>query len=248
MKKFTKGLISGIIVGVAIATTTTAFASGAINAMFSNDFKFKVNGQSMKAPSVVVVDNSTYLGVRSLSEMLGYKVTYDNATQTISLNNDGKEPSVATDKTASNITANTGEKKEESVGEYKKLPVTLTIGDYSMTVNSIKKLEYKNDNDVKTMVNVTVTNNTKYPTKLFTGFSSMANWGLKDEYSLGVPMQSDVYKWYSSFSEKTKTIDVPYRAEIKEGTKNIRLLLSVDGLRHETDEGWFIFSIDATDL
>lgn len=87
MKKF----IAGVIVGVLVATGTSVYAANQITGVFA-DFNVLVNGNKVSLEQEpLVVDGSTYLKVREVSEMLGYDVQYENASRTISLSNDGKK-------------------------------------------------------------------------------------------------------------------------------------------------------------
>jgi len=87
MKKF----ITGVIVGAAVATTGSVFASDAVSGTFA-EFKILVNGNQAKlADKPVVIDGSSYLPVRAISNSLGYEVQYEDSSKTISLSNDGKK-------------------------------------------------------------------------------------------------------------------------------------------------------------
>ncbi|GIP32601.1 stalk domain-containing protein [Paenibacillus sp. J2TS4] len=87
MKKF----IAGVIVGALVATGTSVYAASQITGMFA-DFNVLVNGNKVSLEQEpLVVDGSTYLKVREISEMLGYEVQYENVSRTISLSNDGKK-------------------------------------------------------------------------------------------------------------------------------------------------------------
>lgn len=85
MKKF-KTFVIGLIVGLLL--TTGVFASSEqIQAVFV-DFKLSINGENFNLKSTPIVYNGTsYLPVRDIGEVLGYKVDYDSKTKTIILNN-----------------------------------------------------------------------------------------------------------------------------------------------------------------
>lgn len=84
MKKF-KTFVIGLIVGLLL--TTGVFASSEqIQAVFV-DFKLSINGENFGLKSTPIVYNGTsYLPVRDIGEVLGYKVDYDSKTKTIILN------------------------------------------------------------------------------------------------------------------------------------------------------------------
>jgi hypothetical protein len=82
MKKF----ISGLILGLLIATASVVAANSEVIAKFTS-FNFVVNGESKQLETQpVVVNGSSYLPVRELSNLLGYDVTYKADTKTIELN------------------------------------------------------------------------------------------------------------------------------------------------------------------
>ncbi len=82
MKKF----ISGLIIGLVLATATSVTAAGGILAQFA-DFNLVVNGQAKVLQTKPLVYNGTsYLPVREMANLVGYDVTYKADSQTIELN------------------------------------------------------------------------------------------------------------------------------------------------------------------
>jgi hypothetical protein len=82
-----KRLIIGIVIGLVFGLTTNAFAAvgDKIEAMFT-EFNFVVNGEDKELDTLPIVINGTsYLPVRAVSNMLGYDVTYKADSRTIEL-------------------------------------------------------------------------------------------------------------------------------------------------------------------
>lgn len=82
MKKF----ISGLIIGLVLATATSVTAASGILAQFA-DFNLVVNGQAKVLQTKPLVYNGTsYLPVREIANLVGYDVTYKADSRTIELN------------------------------------------------------------------------------------------------------------------------------------------------------------------
>ena len=79
MKKYICGLITGIL----IATSFTAFAAG-LN-IIKNDKPIYINGEKVNV-SAYAIDGSTYLKLRDF-EKAGLKINYDSATKHIEIEN-----------------------------------------------------------------------------------------------------------------------------------------------------------------
>lgn len=90
---FTKGVLTGVIATTAL-TTTVAYAtvgSETIEAFF-RDIKIVMDGRTLnpadesgKVVEPFIVDGTTYLPVRAISNALGIKIDWDNDTNTIYL-------------------------------------------------------------------------------------------------------------------------------------------------------------------
>lgn len=86
VKKFVAGAIFGII----IATVGSVLASSQLIGEHAH-FNILVNGSKAElAMQPVVIDGSSYLPVRAISDALGYTVEYEESSRTIALSNDGK--------------------------------------------------------------------------------------------------------------------------------------------------------------
>jgi len=82
MKKF----ISGLIIGLILATATSVTAAGGILAQFA-DFNLVVNGQAKVLQTKPLIYNGTsYLPVREIANLVGYDVAYKADSRTIELN------------------------------------------------------------------------------------------------------------------------------------------------------------------
>jgi len=87
LKKFRSHTIT-FIVGVLIATTATSYAAvgDKVEAIFA-DFNLVINGQVKTMDTVPLIYNGTsYIPLRSISNLLGYDVTYRADSRTIELN------------------------------------------------------------------------------------------------------------------------------------------------------------------
>jgi hypothetical protein len=84
-----KQLIAGVIIGASITTATGAYASvGDKLEAIVTQFNFVVNGKSVVIDTpIVTIADSSYLPVRTISNILGYDITYKADSRTIELNN-----------------------------------------------------------------------------------------------------------------------------------------------------------------
>jgi len=93
MKKSLKGFIVGFLVCALLSATTVAFgAGGTMKELFYNGIKIFVDGAEFKptdgngnAVAPFIMDGSTYLPVRAVSNALGVDVQWDGATQSVYL-------------------------------------------------------------------------------------------------------------------------------------------------------------------
>jgi hypothetical protein len=121
MKKF----ISGLILGLLIATASVVAANSEVVAKFTS-FNFVINGESKQLDTQpVVVNGSSYLPVRELANLLGYDVTYKADSRTIEL----------TGSTSSTDLSGTGETDDASYettsSEPSKTNYKIVVGDRS---------------------------------------------------------------------------------------------------------------------
>jgi len=83
MKKFNFGLTIGLVIGF-LLFSIPALADGIINV------NLLVNGQKHNA-ELIMVNNKTYVPLRQFSELIGYRVDWNQKNNSISLSNDGKD-------------------------------------------------------------------------------------------------------------------------------------------------------------
>lgn len=75
-------LIIGLFVGIAIATTSTAFAKSVT--VEKVDVKLVIDGRnSVQKP--IIIDGISYLPVRTLAEALNFDVDWDMETRTVTV-------------------------------------------------------------------------------------------------------------------------------------------------------------------
>jgi hypothetical protein len=80
VKKFVAGLLVGILLMCGIAVAGQIIAEQV-------DYKILVNGKQVQlAKQPVSIDDSTYLPLRAVAELVGYDVGFDGNSNTISLN------------------------------------------------------------------------------------------------------------------------------------------------------------------
>jgi hypothetical protein len=99
MFKRYKGYIIGFIAGIIATVSTGAYATigDKVEAIFA-EFKFQINGKPVQLDQTpVVIDGSSYLPVKSISQALGYTVKYDADTRTIVLNSNSTISNNVTD-------------------------------------------------------------------------------------------------------------------------------------------------------
>ncbi|MFC5529047.1 stalk domain-containing protein [Cohnella yongneupensis] len=93
MKKLhLKSLVVGLVFGVMLASTSVAFASGKISAVYS-EMKLLVNGQAKSLKTKPVTINKTdYVSLNEISTLLGYTAQYNDKTKTYTISNKSSVP------------------------------------------------------------------------------------------------------------------------------------------------------------
>jgi hypothetical protein len=97
-----KGYIISFLAGATLMSATGAYASvgDKLEAIVTH-FDFVVNGKKVNLTSdVVTINDSSYLPVRAVSNMLGYDVTYKADSRTIELNNGSTKQGIPKDEPA----------------------------------------------------------------------------------------------------------------------------------------------------
>lgn len=85
-------LLVGLIAGVLLATSATAFAGPALEriaATLRPDYKVKVDGAAVELKySPIVYNGSTYIPLREAGDILGYNVSFESSTITLNSKKD----------------------------------------------------------------------------------------------------------------------------------------------------------------
>ncbi|MNO51259.1 hypothetical protein D3C76_416500 [compost metagenome] len=121
-----------------VALTFSAFAAGAYGA---GKLKLIVNGSTSTA-EVKTINNTTYVPLRAVSEMLGASVSYDSGTSTITINGSGNAaasvaPSVPTTENTKPSTTSSSNSRTNPTEIGAALPFTVkgVVDDYGGTVS-----------------------------------------------------------------------------------------------------------------
>ncbi|WP_433708688.1 stalk domain-containing protein [Paenibacillus illinoisensis] len=221
-----RNIATGVIAGIALtATTAVSFAgTDSISALFNRDLKFVVNGETVKSGSpAITANNSTYLQLRDVANMLDYKVGYDGKTKTITLTDQEGTGSTTSSNTANNSTSTTTSTKPANDDlttndyDYRKLPITLDRGngDISFTLNSITH------DDEKVYFNFSLSNPTGRKFQIM-GETSASNMGLPDKKLFGA-------KTTGQLNDKEYEYQIAYnKSFFSKDTKNARINLKVN--------------------
>lgn len=127
MKKFTLGLIVGLILATAVPT----FADNLI--AVTAEFNIVVNGEAKQLDmSPVLINGSSYLPLRATADLLGYSVAYNGVNRTISMNSKQQE---VTEPGPTDVISTPTE-------SYRVLDMNepYTIGDFTITLKRIEKM------------------------------------------------------------------------------------------------------------
>lgn len=213
MKKF----LLGFLVGSLIFGTTTALASEEVKAYFTN-YKLSVNGRNVNLNNkIVTINGSSYLPLKDVSNVLGYKVEWDGYSKTVGLSNNGIQyfsgyPSY----------------------EFKRMPLSLFSQGILVTVHSIVNKGNESYWDI------TIVNNSGKILKI-DDFTALTNFGVRDKKPLmtgqlvSLIIGNDVsYDLKNRDFDKSISDDEIRRGIVKMGripldTENIRLLISSQG-------------------
>lgn len=207
-------LVAAFLCG-AVFFSGISYAATNLTATVSN-LKIIVNGEEKTlAEKPVVINNRTYLPVRDIGDVTGYNVDYKSGV--VSLNN--------TDQNSTNGANSISDDNSESPKfEFKKLPITVTSDDISVTVNSVTLGEYSTD------FNVTIQNNSDKDAQVRYDSNGMgANWNVEGKE----------YQTYGTIAEKNEFSN-PVKAgesvtgtikksKVDTGTENLLFHLMING-------------------
>lgn len=225
-----RNIATGVIVGVALtATTAVSFAgTDSISALFNRDLKFVVNGETVKSGSpAITANNSTYLQLRDVANMLDFKVGYDGKSKTITLTDQESAGSTTSSNTTNNSTSTkpstttstkpANDDLTKNNYDHRKLPITLDRGDgdISMTLNSITH------DDEKVYFNFTLSNPTGRKFQVM-GQTSASDEGLPTQKIFGA-------KTTGQLNDKEYEYQIAYnKSFFSKDTKNARINLKVN--------------------
>ena len=146
MKKQTF-LAAGLVIGLVSGMCVQSFAAGPIQriaASINDSFSVSVNGENKSLPDdshILVYNNRSYLPVRAVSEMLGCKVDWDDATKKISITQDsGKKDDGKID--TEKPTTGDDNKSDTSKSDYKALPQIYEVTGFRADAESYFTDEY----------------------------------------------------------------------------------------------------------
>lgn len=146
MKKQTF-LAAGLVIGLVSGMCVQSFAAGPIQriaASINDSFSISVNGEDKSLPDdshILVYNNRSYLPVRAVSDMLGCKVDWDDASKKISITQDsGKKDDSRID--TEKPTTDDSNKGDTSKSDYKALPQIYEVTGFRADAESYFTDEY----------------------------------------------------------------------------------------------------------
>lgn len=138
-------LLVGLIAGVILATSATAFAGPALEriaATLRPDYKVKVDGAAVELKySPIVYNGSTYIPLREAGDILGYNVSFESSTITLNSKKDVDQVSTTTTEWINardlmNLLGKKYPQYADNISALNFVPKTnvLTIGDQTFTL------------------------------------------------------------------------------------------------------------------
>lgn len=231
MKKVLLGFLCGVVLML-----TVGFTVEKLNVRYV-DYKVVVNGKetTLKNQPLLKDGGTTYLPLRELAEVAGYKVGFNKDQGVISLNDSAPTSTPAPISTPQPTP--TSQTSEEVIA-WKKLPQTWEQDGISITVDSIELQQ------TLTLFNVTIINNSSGSTRLYLYDNGLlGNTGIEGK-------QSKIYSSSMNQSFDNPTIGkgkelsgVIQKGRIDDGTENVTLTLNVDSGKYKPT-----FYIDTSDL
>lgn len=177
------------------------------------NFKVIVDGktQSFNNP-VVTINGTTYLSLRDTAKAVNKEVQYKSGVITMN--------SLATS-TGENNTPNSNDSGVSSINNFKKLPLTLVKGDYTVTVKSVSLSEISTD------IYVVVKNNSNEKTTIEYDTATGANRNVpgKEYKVLGVIRTGDDFP--NEIDANTTLEGIIRKSKVEQGTENILFHMNV---------------------
>lgn len=206
-----------------------SYAANTLTARIVN-FKIIVNGQEKSlSEKPVLINNRVYLPVRDIGAVTGYAVDYQNQIVKLTSLNGG----------VSSVTDNQQKSLSESDKprfEFKRLPISITKGDVTVTVNSVTLGEYSTD------FNVTVVNNSNKD--LWVDYKANglgANYDVPGKQYTTHGTISGETEFSKSVKAGTTVTGTIRKGKVEEGTENVIFHLKVGS-------EYFSFYIDTKGL
>jgi len=202
------------------------------------DYKIIVNGQEKTlSEKPVLINNRVYLPVRDIGTITGYTVDYKNRVVTLS----NTEKSTNSSGGVGSVSENQNGSSELPNFEFKKLPITITKGDVTVTVNSVSLGEFSTD------FYVTIVNNTNKDLYVdYRGNVLGANYNVtgKQYKTFGtISGETEFSKPVPANSSVTGTIR---KGKVDEGTENVIFHIVINS--EELFNEGFSFYIDTKGL
>lgn len=210
-------IVAAFLCGAVFFSGISYAATGDIIAKQAK-FKVVVDGQEKQfSNKIVTIDGTTYLSVRDTAKAVDKEVSFNNGV----INLDSTSTSNSTDSKNSTPIPNNNNSEVSSINNFKKLPLTVTKGDYTVTVTSIVL------GDRSTDISLVVKNNSDQKTTIEYGTATGANKNVpgKEYKILGVVRTSDNFP---NEIDANSSIDGIIRKEkVETGTENILFHMEV---------------------
>ncbi|QUI21404.1 hypothetical protein HZI73_03490 [Vallitalea pronyensis] len=183
MKKY-KGLVIGLVLGVLLSATSTAFAGNIMETIhvLLNKVNIAINDELVgrqgehytldngeEVPMSISYKNTTYLPIRKVAEILGSQVKWEQATKTIHII--GKEITQIEDKVKPEVTAvsNMGNHRIEiTFSEEVDQETAEDIANYKLAKKEIEHLMVKYKDDTKLVITKAILDASKKKVVLMT--------------------------------------------------------------------------------
>lgn len=206
-------IVTAFLCGAVFFSGISYAATGDIIAKPAN-FKVIVDGQEKKFNNkIVTIEGTTYLSIRDTAKAVNKEVDFKNGV--ISLN------SVSSSSDNSNASTKTGDSEVSSINNFKKLPLTLTKGDYTVTVKSVAL------SDISTDISVVVKNNSNEKTTIEYGTATGANRNVsgKEYKILGVVRTGDDFP--NEIDANASLEGIIRKEKVEPGTENLLFHMKV---------------------
>lgn len=200
-------IVTAFLCGAVFFSGVSYAATGDIIAKPAN-FKVVVDGQEKKFKNkIVTIEGTTYLSIRDTAKAVDKEVDFKNGV--INLNSGTSSANNST------TTINTNNSEVSSIDNFKKLPLTLVKGNYSVTVSSVSLT------DISTDISVVVKNNSNEKTTIEYGTATGANKNVsgKEYKILGVVRTGEDFP--NEIDANTSLEGVIRKEKVDSGTENL---------------------------